>query len=103
MRLPRKLKKGCRTLRFRPRTKWQRKGQLHIAKTFENIARIACSVAVMSRVAESVHQVNFPSGGFVSPQQTDGMIPKESNGEMVMNRQQLDSLRNLLMKAESWK
>jgi hypothetical protein len=57
----------------------------------------------MSRVAESIHQVNFPSGGFVSPQQTDGMIHKESNSEMVMNRQQLDSLRNLLMKAESWK
>lgn len=29
MRLPRKLKKGCRTLNGNPRTKWQRKGRLH--------------------------------------------------------------------------
>ena len=103
MRLPRKLKKGCRTLKFRPRTKWQRKGQLHIAKTFENIARIACNVAVMSRAVESIHPINLPPGGIAGPQQTGGMIPKESNSEMVMNRQQLDSLRNLLMKDESWK
>ena len=35
MKLPRKLKKGCRTLNGNPRTKWQRKGRLHFAKVLE--------------------------------------------------------------------
>ena len=41
MRLPRKLNKGCRTLNGNPRTKWQRKGRLHIAKTFADVVEMA--------------------------------------------------------------
>ena len=71
MRLPRKLKKGCRTLNGNPRTKWQRKGRIHIAKTFENIAKTAAAAAVgmdlLRQAAERIHPVTFPQGGIVVP------------------------------------
>ena len=66
MRLPRKLKKGCRTLNGNPRTKWQRKGRLHIAKTLQQVADTACAAAVgmdlLRQAAERIHPVTFPSG-----------------------------------------
>ena len=92
MRLPRKLKKGCRTLNGNPRTKWQRKGRLHIAKTFENIAKTAAAAAVgmdlLRQAVERIHPVTFPQGGIVvpSPPQTE---------RMMVNGMNLDGLAEL--------
>ena len=74
MRLPRKLKKGCRTLQGSPRTRWQRKGQIHIARLFEDIANAASAAAVgmesMAQLVKEINSVKFPPGGIV-PSQTD--------------------------------
>ena len=75
MRLPRKLKKGCRTFNGNPRTKWQRKGRLHIAKTLQQVAATAygaaCAAAIgidlIRQAVEKIHPVTFPSGGIVVP------------------------------------
>ena len=48
VRIPRKLKKGCRTLKDIPRNKWQRKGQAKIKKTMERIAITACAIATVT-------------------------------------------------------
>ena len=103
MRLPRKLKKGCRTLNGNPRTKWQRKGRLHIAKTFENIAKTAAAAAVgmdlLRQAAERIHPVTFPQGGIVvsPPPRTERMMVGESIGEIVLHRPQLDRLKHVIM------
>ena len=72
MRLPRKLKKGCRTLNGSPRTKWQRKGRIRIAKMLNEVATAACGAAVcmdlLQQAADMIHPVRFPFGGFVTPQ-----------------------------------
>ena len=92
MRLPRKLKKGCRTLNGNPRTKWQRKGRLHIAKTFENIAKTAAAAAVgmdlLRQAAEIIHPVTFPPGGIVVP-------PPPKTERMMVNGMNLDGLAEL--------
>ena len=68
-RLPRKIKKGCRTLDGNPRTKWQRKGRIHIARMLDNVAKTACAAAVgmdlLRKAAERIHPVTFPPGGIV--------------------------------------
>ena len=96
MRLPRKLKKGCRTLNGNPRTKWQRKGRLHIAKTFENIAKTAAAAAVgmdlLRQAAERIHPVTFPSGGIVVPPPPKVGVAQMPTGEMVLNREQVARL-----------
>ena len=103
MRLPRKLKKGCRTLNGNPRTKWQRKGWLHIAKTLENIAKTAAAAAVgmdlMRQAIERIHPITLPSGGIVIPPplQTERMMVGESTGEIVLHRPQLDRLKHVIM------
>ena len=97
MRLPRKLKKGCRTLNGNPRTKWQRKGRIHIAKTLENIANTACAAAVgmdlLRQAAERIHPVTFPSGGIVVPSPPKVGVAQMPTGEMVLNREQVARLR----------
>ena len=97
MRLPRKLKKGCRTLNGNPRTKWQRKGRIHIAKTFENIAKTAAAAAVgmdlLRQAAERIHPVTFPSGGIVVPPPPKVGVAQMPTGEMVLNREQVARLR----------
>ena len=96
MRLPRKLKKGCRTLNGNPRTKWQRKGRLHIAKTFENIAKTAAAAAVgmdlLRQAVERIHPVTFPQGGIVVPPPPKVGVAQMPTGEMVLNREQMGVL-----------
>ena len=100
MRLPRKLKKGCRTLNGNPRTKWQRKGRLHIAKTFENIAKTAAAAAVcmdlLRQVVERIHPVTFPSGGIVVPPPPKVGVAQMPTGEMVINREQVAKLKHAI-------
>ena len=100
MRLPRKLKKGCRTLNGNPRTKWQRKGRIHIAKTFENIAKTAAAAAVgmdlLRQAAEIIHPVTFPSGGIVVPPPTKVGVAQMPTGEMVLNREQVAKLKHAI-------
>jgi hypothetical protein len=100
MRLPRKLKKGCQTLNGNPRTKWQRKGRLHIAKTFENIAKTAAAAAVgmdlLRQAVERIHPVAFPSGGIVVPPHPKVGFAQMSTGEMVLNREQVAKLKHAI-------
>lgn len=97
MRLPRKLKKGCRTLQEKPRTRWQRKGQIHIARMFEDIANTASAAAVgmesLNQLVKSIISVKCQPGGIV-PSQTQRMMVGESTGEIVLHRPQLDLLKH---------
>lgn len=98
MRLPRKLKKGCRTLNGNPRTKWQRKGRLHIAKVLNNIANTACAAAVgmdlLRQAFERINPVTFPSGGIVVPPPPKAGVAQMPTGEMVLNREQVAKLKH---------
>ena len=98
MRLPRKLKKGCRTLNGNPRTKWQRKGRLHIAKTLQKVADTACAAAVsmdlMRQAFERINPVTFPSGGIVVPPPPKVGVAQMPTGEMVLNREQVAKLKH---------
>ena len=105
MRLPRKLKKGCRTLHGNPRTKWQRKGQLHIVRLFKNVGKTACAAAVgmdlLRQAVERINPVSLPSGGIVVPpsSRTEQMMVGESTGEIVLHRPELDRLKHVIMAA----
>ena len=98
MRLPRKLKKGCRTLNGNPRTKWQRKGRLHIAKMLNDVAQTACAAAVgmdlLRQAAERINPVTFPSGGIVVPPPPKVGVAQMPTGEMVLNREQVAKLKH---------
>ena len=100
MRLPRKLKKGCRTLNGNPRTKWQRKGRLHIAKVLNDVAKTACAAAVgmdlLRQAAERIHPVTFPSGGVVVPPPPKVGVAQMPTGEMVLNREQVAKLKHAI-------
>ena len=101
MRLPRKLKKGCRTLNGNPRTKWQRKGRLHIAKTLQQVADTACAAAIgmdlLRQAAEMIHPVTFPSGGIVVPPPPKVGVAQMPTGEMVLNREQIAKLKHPIL------
>lgn len=101
MRLPRKLKKGCRTLNGNPRTKWQRKGRLHIAKTLQKVADAACAAALgmdlMRQAVEKIHPVTFPSGGIVVPPPPKVGVAQMPTGEMVLNREQIAKLKHPIL------
>ena len=98
MRLPRKLKKGCRTLNGNPRTKWQRKGRLHIAKMLNDVAQTACAAAIgmdlLRQAAERINPVTFPSGGIVVPPPPKVGVAQMPTGEMVINREQVARLKH---------
>lgn len=100
MRLPRKLKKGCRTLNGNPRTKWQRKGRLHIAKVLNDVANTACAAAVgmdlLRQAAEKINPVTFPSGGIVVPPPPKVGVAQMPTGEMVINREQVAKLKHAI-------
>ena len=100
MRLPRKLKKGCRTLNGNPRTKWQRKGRLHIAKVLNDVVKTACAAAVgmdlLRQAAEIIHPVTFPSGGIVVPPPPKVGVAQMPTGEMVLNREQVAKLKHAI-------
>ena len=101
MRLPRKLKKGCRTLNGKPRTKWQRKGRLHIAKTLQKAADMACAAAVgmnlLRQAAEMINPVTFTSGGIVVPPPPKVGVAQMPTGEMVLNREQIAKLKHTIL------
>lgn len=96
MRLHRKLKKGCRTLNGNPRTKWQRKGRIHIVNVLNNIANTACAAAVgmdlLRQAVERINPVTFPSGGIVAPPPPKVGVAQMPTGEMVVNREQMGVL-----------
>lgn len=100
MRLPRKLKKGCRTLNGNPRTKWQRKGRLHIAKILNDVAQTACAAAVgmelLRQAAERINPITFPSGGIVAPPPPKVGVAQMPTGEMVINREQVAKLKHAI-------
>lgn len=100
MRLPRKLKKGCRTLNGNPRTKWQRKGRIHIARTLDNIAKTACAAAVgmdlLIQAAERIHPVTFPSGGIVVEPPPKVGVAQMPTGELVVNHDQIAKLKHVI-------
>ena len=100
MRLPRKLKKGCRTLCGRPRTKWQRKGQIFIKRLFEDIGKTACVLAVsidaLRQAEERINPIPKMPGGIVLPP-PQRMMVGESTGEIVLHRPQLDRLKHIMM------
>lgn len=101
MRLPRKLKKGCRTLNGNPRTKWQRKGRIHIARTLDNIAKTACAAAVgmdlLRQAAERINPVTFPSGGIVVEPPPKVGVAQMPTGEMVLHREQIGKLKHAIL------
>lgn len=98
MRLPRKLKKGCRTLNGNPRTKWQRKGRLHIAKLLNDVVNTACAAAVgmdlLRKAAERINPVALPSGGIAVPPPPKVGVAQMPTGEMVLNREQVAKLKH---------
>ena len=100
MRLPRKLKKGCRTLNGNPRTKWQRKGRLHIAKTIENVANAVCAATIgkdlLRKAAERINPVAIPSGGIVVPPPPKVGVAQMPTGEMLLNREQVARLKHAI-------
>ena len=99
MRLPRKLKKGCRTLNGNPRTKWQRKGRLHIAKMLNDVANFACAAVGMEllrKAAERINPVALPSGGIVVPPPPKVGVAQMPTGEMVLNREQVSRLKHAI-------
>lgn len=99
MRLPRKLKKGCRTLHGKPRTKWQRKGQLHLCRLFEGIGKTAAAAALSMDVLRQASErimPPLPTGGIVLPP-PQRMMVGESTGEIVLHRPQLDRLKHVVM------
>ena len=100
MRLPRKLKKGCRTLNGNPRTKWQRKGRLHFAKILNDVANSACAAAVgmklLRQAAERINPVALPSGGIVVPPTPKVGVAQMPTGEMVLNREQVARLKHAI-------
>ena len=100
MRLPRKLKKGCRTLNGNLRTKRQRKGRLHIAKVLNDVANTACAAAVgmdlLRQVVEQINPVTFPSGGIVVPPPSKVGVAQMPTGEMVLNREQVAKLKHAI-------
>ena len=102
MRLSRKLKKGCRTLNGNPRTKWQRKGRLHIAKMLNDVAQTACAAAVgmelLRKAAERINPVALPSGGIAVPPPPTVGVAQMPTGEMVLNREQVARLKVIVQK-----
>ena len=99
MKLPRKLKKGCRTLHGKPRTKWQRKGQLHLCRLFEDIGKTAATAALSMDVLRQASErimPPLPTGGIVLPP-PQRMMVGESTGEIVLHRPQLDRLKHVVM------
>ena len=84
-----------------PRTKWQRKGRIHIAKVLNNIANTACAAAVgmdlMRQAFERINPVTFPSGGIVVPPPPKVGVAQMPTGEMVINREQIAKLKHPIL------
>jgi hypothetical protein len=85
-----------------PRTKWQRKGRLHIAKMLNEVAQTACAAAVgmslLRQAAERINPVTFPSGGIVAPPPPKVGVAQMPTGKMVLNREQVARLKKIMQK-----
>jgi hypothetical protein len=83
-----------------PRTKWQRKGRLHIAKMLNEVSQTACAAAVgmdlLRKVAERINPVTFPSGGIAVPPPPKVGVAQMPTGEMVINREQVARLKHAI-------
>lgn len=101
MRLPRKLKKGCRTLNGNPRTKWLRKGRAHIVKTLKGMAGIIRAALIgdelLRRATERIIPNVIPSGGIVVPTPPKVGVAQMPTGEMVLNREQVARLKHAIV------
>ena len=84
-----------------PRTKWQRKGRLHIAKTLKQVVDTACAAAIgidlIRQAVEKIHPVTFPSGGIVVPPPPKVGVAQIPTGEMVLNREQIAKLKHPIL------
>ena len=95
MRLPRKLKKGIRTIRNgRPRTKWQRKGQAKFSTTMMRMSLTASLYAItMSKVNEILTKgMHLKPGGIVrsDPPQVN------NKGEVVITKDEAQRLADYI-------
>lgn len=103
-RIPRKLKKGCRTLNGNPRTKWQRRGRLYLAKLLENVAKTACAASVsmnlIQKFADRISHVTLPSGGIVVPPPKVGVAQMPTT-ELIMNHNQIENLKQIIKNSKT--
>ena len=89
MRYPRKLKKGIRTLRNgKPKTKWQRKGQIVATKFWNGLGQTVAALAFIGSLPYRIPH-NFKPGGIVAKAKDN---PCLSNGELVMTRESAEAL-----------
>lgn len=83
-----------------PRTKWQRKGRLHIVKTIENATKALCAATVgkdlLRQAAERIIPVTIPSGGIVVPPPPKEGVAQMPTGEMAINREQVAKLKHII-------
>ena len=105
-RLPRKLKKGIRSLRScRPRSKWQRKAYNRFFKTVKTLAEIERlhqnfleSLPSAGLVVAAACDRNFPKGkgkiGCINPLSAPGII--ELPGEIVLNCPEIVRLEHII-------
>ena len=90
MRLPRKLKKGIRTLRHgRPKTKWQRRGKIVAAKFWTELGQAAAAIAIVGSLPFRTPH-SFKPGGIVAPKSESN--PCMNNGELVMDHESVEAL-----------
>ena len=84
MRLPRKLKKGIRTLNGKPKTKWQRRGRNFNVRFLYAVGHLAACIAK----AESLRRTpnKFPPCGIV----TDNPQHWMNQGEKVIGNPRKD-------------
>ena len=77
---PRKLKKGIKTFRCHPRTKWQRKAYAYVDKLLCAIVHDAIAISGLGKFLEGLE----PGGIVMPPDQTRG-------NEIIVNRDQLQA------------
>jgi len=81
-----------------PRTKWQRKGRIHIAKILNDVANSACAAAVcmklLRQAVERINPVALPSGGIAVPPPPKAGVAQMPTGEIALNREQVARLKH---------
>ena len=80
-----------------PRTKWQRKGRLHITKMLKDVVNSACAAAVvMEKVAERINPIALPSGGIVVQPPPKVCVAQMPTSEMVLTREHIARLKHAI-------
>ena len=97
IKLPRKLKKGCRTLHGQPRTKWQRKARNLAIQLLPYIPSVA---GAMATKLDARAKIKFPSGGIVPASQPSFKITPAGESVTPMTRQDIDKLIKQMEKYE---